>query len=140
MNRLAYILHISLDLIRRIRQDQTIHTCLRCLFHKTLRSIGVNYICVSHEHHRNLCIFPDFHTISNILSVVTPPDNARMFASWITGPSAVGSENGMPSSIKSAPASSSVMATTYRAHHAVRLRSRQSLWSSPFSLPEASGR
>ena len=43
-------------------------------------------------------------TISKILSVVTPPDKALMFASWITGPSAVGSEKGMPSSIRSAPA------------------------------------
>src|SRR5699024_55613 len=45
-------------------------------------------------------------TISKILSVVTPPDRARTFAAWITGPSAVGSEKGIPSSIRSAPASS----------------------------------
>ena len=42
-------------------------------------------------------------TMSKILSVVTPPVRARKFAAWITGPSAVGSENGMPSSIRSAP-------------------------------------
>ena len=40
---------------------------------------------------------------SKILSVVTPPLSARSLAAWITGPSAVGSEKGMPSSIRSAP-------------------------------------
>ena len=44
-----------------------------------------------------------FFTSAKILSVVTPPFNARRFAPCITGPSAVGSENGIPSSIKSAP-------------------------------------
>ena len=42
-------------------------------------------------------------TRSNILSVVTPPLSARRFAPCITGPSAVGSEKGIPSSIRSAP-------------------------------------
>ena len=37
--------------------------------------------------------------------MVVPADSALTFASWITGPSAVGSENGIPSSIRSAPAS-----------------------------------
>ena len=49
-------------------------------------------------------------TSAKASSVVTPPASARMLASWITGPSAVGSEKGMPSSIRSAPAST--MATT----------------------------
>ena len=44
-------------------------------------------------------------TMVKILSVVTPPDSARRLAPWITGPSAVGSEKGIPSSIISAPAS-----------------------------------
>src|SRR5699024_10327068 len=42
-------------------------------------------------------------TRANTWSVVTPPRRARRLASWITGPSAVGSEKGMPSSIRSAP-------------------------------------
>ncbi len=42
-------------------------------------------------------------TISKTLSVVTPFFKARALAAWITGPSAVGSEKGMPSSIRSAP-------------------------------------
>ena len=46
---------------RNIRKDQTVHADFRCLFHKTLCPIGENDICVSHEYHRNLCIFPDFH-------------------------------------------------------------------------------
>ena len=62
----------------------------------------VNHIGVGHKHHRNLGVFQFSQPYQKILSVVTPPDNARMLASWITGPSAVGSENGMPSSIKSA--------------------------------------
>ena len=41
--------------------------------------------------------------MSKILSVVTPPVSALRFAPWITGPSAVGSEKGIPSSIRSAP-------------------------------------
>lgn len=47
---------------------------------------------------------------ANTSSVVTPPDSALTSASCITGPSAIGSENGMPSSTRSAP--SSAMATT----------------------------
>src|SRR5699024_1611031 len=35
-----------------------------------------------------------------------PPESARRFAACMTGPSAVGSENGIPSSISAAPASS----------------------------------
>jgi len=38
---------------------------------------------------------------------VVPARNARSPARWITGPSAIGSENGTPSSIKSAPPRSS---------------------------------
>ena len=49
--------------------------------------------------------FRSFFTISKILSVVVPAESARTFALWITGPSAVGSENGIPSSIRSAPPS-----------------------------------
>ena len=41
--------------------------------------------------------------MSKILSVVTPPESARRLAPWMTGPSAVGSEKGIPSSIRSAP-------------------------------------
>ena len=37
------------------------------------------------------------------MSVVAPAASAFMLAPWITGPSAVGSENGIPSSIRSAP-------------------------------------
>ena len=44
-----------------------------------------------------------FSTIWKILSAVTPPASARVLAAWITGPSAVGSEKGMPNSIRSAP-------------------------------------
>src|ERR1051325_4294130 len=40
-------------------------------------------------------------------SVVVPAASARCDAAWITGPSAIGSENGTPSSIASAPARSS---------------------------------
>ena len=36
-------------------------------------------------------------------SVVTPPARARLSASMMTGPSAVGSEKGIPSSMRSAP-------------------------------------
>src|ERR1043165_2013075 len=39
--------------------------------------------------------------------IVVPFASARIAAAWITGPSAIGSENGTPSSIASAPASAS---------------------------------
>ena len=38
---------------------------------------------------------------------VTPAVSARSAAAWITGPSAIGSEKGMPSSSMSAPPSTS---------------------------------
>ena len=50
-------------------------------------------------------------TNAKILSVVMPPRNALKFAPWITGPSAVGSENGIPSSIRSAPFSTAARTT-----------------------------
>ena len=50
-----------------------------------------------------------FFTKAKILSVVIPPFNARRFAPWIIGPSAVGSENGIPSSIRSAPFSTAAL-------------------------------
>ena len=53
-----------------------------------------------------------FLTRSNTLSVVTPPASALIFAPWMTGPSAVGSENGIPSSIRSAPASTIAYTTS----------------------------
>ena len=43
-------------------------------------------------------------TISKMSLIFTPVDNARVLASWITGPSAVGSEKGIPISTMSAPA------------------------------------
>jgi len=36
---------------------------------------------------------------------VAPWDKARMLEAWITGPSAIGSENGIPTSTMSAPPS-----------------------------------
>ena len=50
--------------------------------------------------------------VSSILSVVAPPRSARTFAAWMTGPSAVGSEKGMPSSMRSAPASAIAQASS----------------------------
>src|SRR5207245_10377402 len=43
--------------------------------------------------------------VSIIFPGVAPADQARMPAAWITGPSATGSENGMPTSRISAPPS-----------------------------------
>ena len=43
-------------------------------------------------------------TISSTWRVPTPSASAFSPAFWITGPSAIGSENGTPSSITSAPA------------------------------------
>ncbi len=42
--------------------------------------------------------------MSKMSSVVVPEDSARTSAFCMTGPSAMGSENGIPSSIRSAPA------------------------------------
>src|SRR2546422_3029097 len=43
--------------------------------------------------------------VSIIFRGVAPPDRARVPAAWITGPSATGSEKGMPTSRTSAPPS-----------------------------------
>ena len=43
-------------------------------------------------------------TIASTSARPTPCASARSEARWITGPSAIGSENGTPSSITSAPA------------------------------------
>src|SRR6266540_4167923 len=45
--------------------------------------------------------------VPSTLDGVAPSSSARREASWITGPSITGSENGIPTSIASAPASSS---------------------------------
>src|SRR6185503_7738138 len=45
--------------------------------------------------------------VPSTLEGVAPSSSARRDASWITGPSITGSENGIPTSIASAPASSS---------------------------------
>src|SRR5436190_7484636 len=53
--------------------------------------------------------------IASTPSSVAPPASARVAAAWITGPSASGSENGTPSSIRSAPASTYASATAIAA-------------------------
>jgi hypothetical protein len=45
--------------------------------------------------------------MSKVPSTVMPALSARWPATWIEGPSAMGSVNGMPSSIRSAPAAGS---------------------------------
>jgi hypothetical protein len=42
-------------------------------------------------------------TIKSIFDKFIPAFNALNDDAWITGPSAIGSENGIPNSIKSAP-------------------------------------
>ena len=44
-----------------------------------------------------------FFTIAKKLSIFVPPFNDSVLAIWIVGPSAIGSENGKPSSIMSVP-------------------------------------
>ena len=65
------------------------------LYSEFAYAINANGICV---------FFRSFATISKILSVVHPALNARRLASCITGPSAIGSENGIPISTSAAPA------------------------------------
>ena len=60
-------------------------------------------------------------TIASVLFMVCPALRARCEDAWIAGPSAIGSENGMPSSITSAPAGGS----------ALRIASEVSLSGSP---------
>jgi hypothetical protein len=45
--------------------------------------------------------------MASIVAVVVPAPRLRRFAAWIAGPSAIGSVKGMPSSITSAPPSTS---------------------------------
>ena len=56
-------------------------------------------------HDRRLVVgLAESAAIASVLSSVCPPFSARWPATWIAGPSAIGSENGMPSSMISAPA------------------------------------
>ena len=48
--------------------------------------------------------FRNWATISRVLLRVWPFASARWAARWIGGPSAIGSENGKPTSMRSAPA------------------------------------
>src|SRR4029077_10868894 len=48
-----------------------------------------------------------WQAISSTLTMVVPALRARSEPAWMTGPSAIGSENGTPSSIRSAPPRSS---------------------------------
>jgi len=43
-------------------------------------------------------------TMASVLAMVCPDFRARCDDAWMAGPSAMGSENGMPSSMMSAPA------------------------------------
>ena len=43
-------------------------------------------------------------TMASVSRIFWPAFSARSDAAWIAGPSAIGSENGMPSSMRSAPA------------------------------------
>ena len=45
--------------------------------------------------------------MSSVFTMVWPAFSARSPAAWMAGPSAIGSENGMPSSTMSAPAAGS---------------------------------
>ena len=49
--------------------------------------------------------------MASVLASVCPAFSARRPAAWMAGPSAIGSENGMPSSIMSAPAAGSACMT-----------------------------
>jgi hypothetical protein len=49
-------------------------------------------------------VFLNSATIASVFLSVWPAFRARWPAAWIAGPSAIGSENGIPSSITSAPA------------------------------------
>ena len=64
---------------------------------------------VAHEHDRRLVVGScgNSATMPSTSDRPTPCFSARSPARWITGPSAIGSENGTPSSMMSAPASTS---------------------------------
>src|SRR5258705_4569070 len=53
------------------------------------------------------CAWRKMRTISSVFVMVCPALSARCDDIWIAGPSAIGSVNGMPSSITSAPAAGS---------------------------------
>lgn len=75
-----------------IRKNQTIHSNTFRFLKKSFCSVREHNICICHKT-SGICVFWRISfTISKILSVVTPPVNARRFAACITGPSAVGSE------------------------------------------------
>ncbi len=88
------------------RQDEAVHSDFGGIADKTFFSIGKDHIGIGHKQQGNGGFFPDaYHHLKDFISCHTAGEGA-FIGSLDDGPSAVGSEKGMPSSIRSAPASS----------------------------------
>ena len=91
---------------RKIQNQQPICTGRGRIGKKTLEPVGVDGIQVSEKNERKLRIRPEAPNDFDEPETVIPAASARLEAAWIVGPSARGSENGMPSSKISTPADS----------------------------------
>ena len=71
---------------------------------KRSTAVDVDRIVVAHQHDRRVVVvLAEFAHQSQRLGHALPALSARKPAAWIAGPSAIGSVNGMPSSMMSAP-------------------------------------
>ena len=70
-----------------------------------LDAVDVDRVVIADQHDRRFVVGRAERGVSaSVLRRFLPPRSARRPAAWIAGPSAIGSQNGMPISITSAPA------------------------------------
>ena len=94
---------------RQIDDDQPVDAGRLRVDEEALDAIDVDRIVIAHQHDRRrvVALREIRATSASVLLSVCPAFSARRPAAWIAGPSAIGSVNGMPSSITSAPAAGS---------------------------------
>ena len=90
---------------RQIDDDQSVDAGGDRVLEEAVDAIAVDRVVVAHQHDRRFGVaFAEVADDAERSFERRPFRSARWDEAWIAGPSAIGSENGMPSSIRSAPA------------------------------------
>ena len=93
---------------RQVDDDQAVDAGRLGVGEEARVAVGVDRVVVAHQHDRRVASpLRNSRTMASVLTMVWPAFSARWPEAWIAGPSAIGSENGMPSSMTSAPAAGS---------------------------------
>src|SRR5579863_582556 len=105
-SRITFTYGAASSTLRSVSRQPSMPAALasRASFSRPYRSAGFIYVNRSSGISESLRIW---QAISSTLTMVVPALRARSEPAWITGPSAIGSENGTPNSIRSAPPRSS---------------------------------